>query len=141
MFNSVINNNPVKLLVHVPYGDNIRVIPRIALPMKESWTYDLFFCFQIVLAATLCLAHASWLPAPVQDTPEVAHAKAAHLAAHAQASTGHAAFAPYGHAGYGGAHYGAPAAGETHSELPFVTALRCMDNSINALMRQLNFFL
>ncbi|KAI8442206.1 hypothetical protein MSG28_005791, partial [Choristoneura fumiferana] len=45
------------------------------------------------------------------DTPEVAHAKAAHLAAHAQASTGHAAWAPLGHAGYGGAHYGAPGAG------------------------------
>ncbi|XP_063388970.1 pupal cuticle protein-like [Cydia fagiglandana] len=68
----------------------------------------------IVLAATLCLAKASWLPAPVQDTPEVAHARAAHLAAHAQASTAHGAWAPLGHAGIGlgyGGHYGAPAAG------------------------------
>lgn len=83
----------------------------------------------IVLAATLCLAQASYyaghLPAPVQlspdgkyvlDTPEVAHAKAAHAAAHAQASTAHGAWAPA--AGYlagpaygAGAHYGAPAAG------------------------------
>lgn len=85
---------------------------------------------QIIFAATLCLAKASYYPiapAHVQlspdgkfllDTPEVAHAKAAHLAAHAQASTGHAAWAPAGgaylggHGGYAaGAHYGAPAAG------------------------------
>lgn len=51
------------------------------------------------------------------DTPEVAHAKAAHLQALAQASTGHGAWAPaapHGWAGPGyaaGAHYGAPAAG------------------------------
>ncbi|CAG9559113.1 unnamed protein product [Danaus chrysippus] len=82
----------------------------------------------IILAASLCLAHASYYagpPAPIQlshdgkyvlDTPEVAHAKAAHLAAHAQASTAHGAWAPsagyiagpvYGDAG----HYGAPGAG------------------------------
>ncbi|NP_001166748.1 pupal cuticle protein-like [Bombyx mandarina] len=77
----------------------------------------------VILAATLCLAQASYYlgaPAPIQlspdgkyvlDTPEVAHAKAAHLAAHAQASTSHGAWSP----GYGGyasdAHYGAPAAG------------------------------
>lgn len=83
----------------------------------------------IILAASLCLAHASYYagpPAPIQlspdgkyvlDTPEVAHAKAAHAAAHAQAATGaHGAWAPS--AGYLGAasyapaaHYGAPAAG------------------------------
>lgn len=82
----------------------------------------------IILAATLCLAQASYYagpPAHVQlspdgkfllDTPEVAHAKAAHAAAHAQASTSHGAWAPAG--GYiagpaygAGAHYGAPAAG------------------------------
>lgn len=86
---------------------------------------------QIVLAATLCLAQASFYahaPAPVQlspdgkyvlDTPEVAHAKAAHLAAHAQeASNVHGAWAPAGGAYLGGgyaagAHYGAPAAGES----------------------------
>ncbi|KAL4711815.1 hypothetical protein ACJJTC_005984 [Scirpophaga incertulas] len=85
-----------------------------------------FTIVQIFLAATLCLAKASYYagpPAHVQlsgdgkyllDTPEVAHAKAAHLAAHAQASTVHGAWAPAGYAGapaaYGG-HYGAPAAG------------------------------
>ncbi|XP_026740686.1 pupal cuticle protein-like [Trichoplusia ni] len=82
----------------------------------------------IILAATLCLAQASFYagpPAPIQlspdgkyvlDTPEVAHAKAAHAAAHAQASTSHGAWAPAG--GYiagpaygAGGHYGAPAAG------------------------------
>lgn len=97
--------------------------------------------FQIVLAATLCLAQASFYahaPAPIQlspdgknvlDTPEVAHAKAAHLAAHAQASSVHGAWAPaggayYGGAGYGagahygaGGHYGAPAAGKTTTSL------------------------
>lgn len=96
------------------------------------------FILQIFLAATLCLAQASYYagaPAPVQlspdgkyvlDTPEVAHAKAAHYAAHAQASSGHGAWAPgSGYlgagAGYGagatygaGAHYdGAPGAGES----------------------------
>ncbi|XP_028159398.1 pupal cuticle protein-like [Ostrinia furnacalis] len=80
----------------------------------------------IIFAATLCLAKASFYahaPAPIQlspdgkyvlDTPEVAHAKAAHLAAHAQAATApHGAWAPAGPAygaGYDG-HYGAPAAG------------------------------
>ncbi|XP_026755065.1 pupal cuticle protein-like [Galleria mellonella] len=82
----------------------------------------------IILAATLCLAQASYYAGPpahiqlspdgkyVLDTPEVAHAKAAHYAAHAQASTAHGAWAPA--AGYLGApaayaagHYGAPAAG------------------------------
>ncbi|XP_013145176.1 PREDICTED: pupal cuticle protein [Papilio polytes] len=82
----------------------------------------------IILAAALCVAQASFYagaPAPVQlspdgkyvlDTPEVAHAKAAHYAAHAQASTSHGAWAPA--AGYlgapayaAGAHYGAPGAG------------------------------
>lgn len=81
----------------------------------------------IILAATLCLAQASFYagaPAHIQlspdgkyvlDTPEVAHAKAAHYAAHAQASTSHGAWAPsagYLGGGYAaGAHYGAPAAG------------------------------
>ncbi|KAJ2942789.1 hypothetical protein O0L34_g14976 [Tuta absoluta] len=80
----------------------------------------------IIFAATICLAKASWYahaPAPIQlspdgkhvlDTPEVAHAKAAHLAAHAQASTAHGAWAPgYAQAGPGYAvgHYGAPGAG------------------------------
>ncbi|CAH2052113.1 unnamed protein product, partial [Iphiclides podalirius] len=82
----------------------------------------------VILAATLCLAQGSLYagaPAPVQlspdgkyvlDTPEVAHAKAAHYAAHAQASSSHGAWAPA--AGYLGApayaaasHYGAPGAG------------------------------
>ncbi|CAB3220420.1 unnamed protein product [Arctia plantaginis] len=82
----------------------------------------------VILAATLCLAQASFYagpPARVQlsgdgkfllDTPEVAHAKAAHAAAHAQASSAHGAWAPA--AGYNagpayaaGAHYGAPGAG------------------------------
>ncbi|XP_075983540.1 pupal cuticle protein-like [Anticarsia gemmatalis] len=82
----------------------------------------------IILAATLCLAQASFYagpPAHIQlspdgkfllDTPEVAHAKAAHAAAHAQASTAHGAWAPAG--GYiagpaygAGAHYGAPGVG------------------------------
>lgn len=87
---------------------------------------------QIIFAATLCLAKASFYahaPAPIQlspdgkyvlDTPEVAHAKAAHLAAHAQAATtSHGAWAPaHGYAGpaYGAGHYdghyGAPAAGK-----------------------------
>ncbi|CAG9104101.1 hypothetical protein JYU34_012134 [Plutella xylostella] len=77
----------------------------------------------IILAASLCLAHASYYagpPAHVQlspdgkfllDTPEVAHAKAAHLAALAQASTGHGAWAPGPHAYAAGEHYGAPGAG------------------------------
>ncbi|XP_072934417.1 pupal cuticle protein-like [Epargyreus clarus] len=83
----------------------------------------------IVLAASLCFAQASFYPGPpahiqlspdgkyVLDTPEVAHAKAAHYAAHAQASTAHGAWAPAAGAylagpGYAaGAHYGAPAAG------------------------------
>lgn len=89
----------------------------------------------IVLAASLCLAQASHYPGPpahiqlssdgkfLLDTPEVAHAKAAHLAAHAQASTVHGAWAPAGgylagpggygggHGGYAAGHYGAPAAG------------------------------
>ncbi|GBP94806.1 Pupal cuticle protein [Eumeta japonica] len=82
----------------------------------------------IILATSFCLASASFYAGPpahiqlspdgkyVQDTPEVAHAKAAHLAAHAQAATsGHGAWAPApwsGAAAYGaGAHYGAPAAG------------------------------
>ncbi|CAK1590337.1 unnamed protein product [Parnassius mnemosyne] len=82
----------------------------------------------IILAAGLCLAQASFYagpPAPVQlspdgkyllDTPEVAHAKAAHLAALAQASSSHGGWAPA--AGYlgapayaAGSHYGAPGAG------------------------------
>ncbi|XP_059050205.1 pupal cuticle protein-like [Achroia grisella] len=82
----------------------------------------------IILAATLCLAQASYYAGPpahiqlspdgkyVLDTPEVAHAKQAHYAAHAQASSAHGAWAPA--AGYLGApaayaagHYGAPAAG------------------------------
>lgn len=83
--------------------------------------------FQIILAATLCLAKASFYPGPpahiqlspdgkyLLDTPEVAHAKAAHFAALAQASTSHGAWAPaglnLGGAAYGGGHYGAPAAG------------------------------
>lgn len=73
----------------------------------------------IFLAASLCLAQASYYAgahAPVQlspdgkyvlDTPEVAHAKAAHYAAHAQASSGHGAWAPS--AGYLGAGYSAGA--------------------------------
>ncbi|XP_049879182.1 pupal cuticle protein-like [Pectinophora gossypiella] len=84
----------------------------------------------IIFAATVCLVKASYYahaPAPIQlspdgkyvlDTPEVAHAKAAHLAAHAQASTAHGAWAPAiggwggpGPAAYGAGHYGAPAAG------------------------------
>ncbi|XP_013189582.2 pupal cuticle protein [Amyelois transitella] len=83
----------------------------------------------IILAATLCLAQASYYagpPAHVQlspdgkyllDTPEVAHAKAAHIAAHAQASSMHGAWAPAGGAylgapaAYAAGHYGAPAAG------------------------------
>lgn len=86
--------------------------------------------FQIIFAATLCLAQASYYaaaPAHIQlspdgkyllDTPEVAHAKQAHLAAHAQASTGHAAWAPAGYLGGGyaaGEHYGAPAAGQYYT--------------------------
>ncbi|CAG9791472.1 unnamed protein product [Diatraea saccharalis] len=83
----------------------------------------------IILAASLCMAQASFYPGPpahiqlspdgkyVLDTPEVAHAKAAHFAAHAQASTVHGAWAPAaagilgGHGGYAAGHYGAPAAG------------------------------
>ncbi|XP_026314248.1 pupal cuticle protein-like [Hyposmocoma kahamanoa] len=84
----------------------------------------------IILAASLCLAKASYYAGPpahiqlspdgkyVLDTPEVAHAKAAHYAAHAQASTHHGAWAPAlggawagGPAGYAAGHYGAPAAG------------------------------
>ncbi|CAH2986265.1 unnamed protein product [Chilo suppressalis] len=84
----------------------------------------------IILAVSLCLAQASLYPGPpahiqlssdgkyLLDTPEVAHAKAAHLAAHAQASTVHGAWAPAAGAGYSGGpggyaagHYGAPAAG------------------------------
>ncbi|XP_047538434.1 pupal cuticle protein-like [Vanessa atalanta] len=83
----------------------------------------------IILAASFCLAQASFYPGPpahiqlspdgkyVLDTPEVAHAKASHLAAHAQASSAHGAWAPAGPAyiagpAYGdGGHYGAPGAG------------------------------
>lgn len=91
---------------------------------------NFIFLFQIVLAASLCLVKASYYagpPAHIQlssdgkfllDTPEVAHAKAAHFAAHAQASTHHGAWAPAlgggwagGPAAYGAGHYGAPAAG------------------------------
>ncbi|KPJ20334.1 Pupal cuticle protein [Papilio machaon] len=81
----------------------------------------------IILATALCVAQASFYagaPAPIQlspdgkyvlDTPEVAHAKAAHYAAHAQASTSQGAWAPaasyHGAPAYAaGAHYGAPGA-------------------------------
>ncbi|KPI98919.1 Pupal cuticle protein [Papilio xuthus] len=93
------------------------------LKCKRTWKL-----YRIILAAALCVAQASFYagaPAPIQlspdgkyvlDTPEVAHAKAAHYAAHAQASTSHGAWAPA--AGYlgapayaAGAHYGAPGAG------------------------------
>lgn len=83
--------------------------------------------FQMILAACLCVARASYYAGPpahialspdgkyVLDTPEVAHAKAAHLAAHAQASSSHGAWAPaagyLAGPAYGSGGYGAPAAG------------------------------